>query len=77
MQLEIGCSGNPLNKDYSTLGPLATEGWVKAVWERASHYGYNISLDYLTERPPHKGNHNLVTIFLEIGKLGKELFSLS
>jgi hypothetical protein len=52
MRLEIGCSGNPLNKDYSTLGPLAMEGWVKAVWERASHYGYNISLKYPTERPP-------------------------
>ncbi len=52
MQLEIGCSGNPLIEDYSTLGPLAIEGWVKAVWEHASHYGYNIYLDYPTERPP-------------------------
>ncbi len=52
MQLEIGCSGNPLNKDYSTFGPLAMEGWVVAVWERASHYDYNISLDYPTERLP-------------------------
>jgi hypothetical protein len=77
MQLKRGCSGNPLNKDYSTLGPLATEGWVKAVWERASHYAYNISLDYPTERPPRKGNRNLVMIFLESGKLGKELVSLN
>jgi hypothetical protein len=46
------------------------------VWECASHYGYDISLDYPTERPPHKGNRNLVTIFQERGKLGKELVSL-
>ncbi len=59
------------------MGPLATEGWIKAVWERASHYGYNISLDYPTERLPREGDGNLVTTFLERGKLGKELVSLN
>ena len=33
IQLEIGCTVNPLKEDYMTLGLLATEGWVKAVWE--------------------------------------------
>jgi hypothetical protein len=33
-QLEIGCNGNPLNECYDTLGILATNGWIKAVWER-------------------------------------------
>ncbi len=77
MQLEIGCSGNPLNKDYSTLRPLVVEGWVEAVWKRASHYGYNISLNYPTERLPWEGDCNLVTIFIERGKQGKELVSLN
>jgi hypothetical protein len=79
MQSELGCSGNPLNEDYSTLGPLAMEGWFKTVWECASHYGYNISLNYPTERLPlpREGNCNLVMIFLERGKLGKELVSLN
>jgi hypothetical protein len=40
MQLEIGCIGNPLNEEYAVLGSLATEGWVKAVWERASYYSH-------------------------------------
>jgi hypothetical protein len=53
------------------------EGWVKAVWEYASHYGYNISLNYPTERRPQEGDRNLVTIFLERGKLGQELASLN
>jgi hypothetical protein len=44
-QLEIGCSGNPLNKDYEKSGPLATEGWVKAVWERALYYSFIITLN--------------------------------
>ena len=77
MQLEIGCTGNPLNEDYATLGPLATEGWVKAVWERASHYGYKVALDYPTEELPRKNDCSLMSIFLEKGKTGKELISLN
>jgi hypothetical protein len=56
---------------------LATEGWVKAVWERASHYSYIITLNYSTERPPCEGDCNLVMIFLKSSKLGKELVSLN
>jgi hypothetical protein len=77
MQLEIGCTGNPLNEDYATLGPLATEGWVKAVWEQASHYGYKVAFDYPTEELPRKNDCSLMSIFLERGKTGKELISLN
>ncbi len=77
MQLEIGCSGNPLNEDYGILGQLATEGLVKAVWERTSYYGYTITLDYPVERPPREGDVNLVAIFTKSGKQGKELVSLN
>jgi hypothetical protein len=77
MQLEIGCMGNPLDEDYATLGILATEGWVKAVWERASHYGYKVALDYPTEELPHSNDINLISLFLERGKTGNELISLN
>jgi hypothetical protein len=77
MQLEIGCTGNPLNEDYATLGPLAIEGWVKAVWEQASHYGYKVALDYPTEELPCKNDCSLMSIFLKRGKTGKELINLN
>jgi hypothetical protein len=77
MQLEIGCSGNPLNEDYGILGQLVTEGWIKAVWECALYYGYTITLDYLVERPPREGDVNLVAIFTKSGKQRKELVSLN
>ncbi len=32
-QLEIGCHGNPLHECYNTPGLLATEMWIKTVWE--------------------------------------------
>ncbi len=63
MQLEIGYSGNSFNEDYAKVGILATERWVKAVWEGAAHYSYNITLDYPTESLPLNGNRNLATIF--------------
>ena len=63
MQLEIGCSGNSFNEDYAKVGILATERWAKAVWERAAHYSYNITLDYSTESLPLNNDCNLATIF--------------
>jgi hypothetical protein len=77
MQLEIGCEGNPLNEDYGKLGRLATDGWVKAVWERASYYGYEVALDYPKEVPPCKNDISLVSIFLERNKIEEELVSLN
>jgi hypothetical protein len=76
-QLEVGCKGNPLNEDCHTLGWLATEGWVKAVWERALHYRFTIMLDYPMQDPPRERERNLVKIFLENGKMGSELRSIN
>ncbi len=73
----MGCKGNPLNEDYHTLGRLATEGWVKAVWERALHYRFTITLDYPMQDPPWERDRNLVEIFLENGKTGSELCSIN
>jgi hypothetical protein len=77
LQLEIGCAGNPLSKEYAVLGLLATEGWVKAVWECASYYGYKVALDYPTERAARTNDRSLMSIFLDRGKHGKELISLN
>jgi hypothetical protein len=33
LQLKIGSHGNPLNEDFLERGLLATDCWVKAVWE--------------------------------------------
>jgi hypothetical protein len=76
-QLEEGCKGNPLNEDYHTLGRLATEEWVKAVWERASHDRFTITLNYPMQDPPWERESNLVEIFLENGKTGSELRSIN
>jgi hypothetical protein len=45
-QLEIGCRGNPLHECYNTLGILAMETWIKAVWEQLSRYQFKLFLKY-------------------------------
>ncbi len=44
LQLEIGGTGNPLNKCYKTRGIMATHTWITAVWERSQQY--NISFNW-------------------------------
>jgi hypothetical protein len=34
LQLEIGCIGNPLSKDYNKFHYLATWSWTKSLWEQ-------------------------------------------
>jgi hypothetical protein len=46
LQLEIGCTGNPLEKDYNKYNCLATDSWVKSFWERLYYYRFHIHLDY-------------------------------
>jgi hypothetical protein len=46
------------------------EGWVKAVWEHASYFGYTVMLDYPIELLPWERDCYLVDIFLESGKTG-------
>jgi hypothetical protein len=71
----VGCNGNALNKIYDKLGLLAMDGWAKEVWECASYYG--VTLDYPTEALPCERDSNLVDIFLESSKSGKELLGLN
>jgi hypothetical protein len=40
LQLEIGCIGNPLNKDYDKFYLLATHSWIKSLWEQLHFYKF-------------------------------------
>jgi hypothetical protein len=33
LQLEIGCIGKPLSKDYKEFHHLATRSWIESLWE--------------------------------------------
>jgi hypothetical protein len=76
-QSEIGCCRNPLHECYDTFGILATELWIKAVWERSSHYQFKLFLKYPVQCHPRDGDKDLLKIFLVKGMRGKNLLSLS
>jgi hypothetical protein len=77
LQLEVGCCWNPLNKDYGKQGGLATECWVKAVWERVQSYKFIVHLDYISFTAPQENDQDLVDVFIEQDQKGCRLQSLN
>ncbi len=77
LQLEVGCGGNLMNENYAEGGLLATDYWVKAVWECAHHHNFCIHLNYQTQHLPRQQHQELVDIFLEHNIKGKDLMSLN
>jgi hypothetical protein len=77
LQLEVGCHGNPLNEDYGKRGCLATDCWVKAVWERVWTYKFAVHLDYVTLAPPRESNRDLLDVFIDQQQKGGTLKGLN
>ncbi len=77
LQLEVGCCGNPLNKEYGKQGCLATECWVKAVWERVWTYKLAVHLDYVTLAAPQENDQDLVDVFIDQHQKGGTLQGLN
>ena len=46
LQLEMGVSGYPLNYDYGLWGELATDSWVKSLWERVCRFKIDLDIKY-------------------------------
>lgn len=56
LQLEIGCNGNPLHENYTTVGHLAMNSWWKAIMERSQTFSFQLLLDYPQMPPPWEHN---------------------
>jgi hypothetical protein len=77
LQLEIGCIGNPLGKDYDKFHVLATHSWVKSLWEQLHFYKFTIHLEYDKLDLPQQDDTLLVTMFWAAGYKGIGLVSLN
>ncbi len=79
LQLEIGSRGNPLNvnEDFLERGLLATDCWVKTVWEQACFHKFCLDLGYVTCQFPRELDQEIVDIFLASNVKGKDLISLN
>jgi hypothetical protein len=72
LHLELGCRGNPLDKNFSILGALATDVWLKAIWEHIWYYKFRIYLNYPIQPLP-RGSDEIVELLTERGTQGETL----
>ena len=46
LQLKLGVPDNPFKYPFDVWGDLATDSWVKSLWERIDNYDIALKLDY-------------------------------
>ena len=46
LQLKLGVPDNPFKYPFEVWGELATDSWVKSLWERIDSYNIEPELDY-------------------------------
>lgn len=56
--------GNLFLASFDRLGCLATPCWFVSVWERLSHYGFEVFLGYPTIPVPQSSDVLMVDVFL-------------
>ncbi len=76
LQLELGCTGNPLWENFDEKDLLATECLMKSFWERLHYYRFEINLIYPSLATPRQHNRMLVEMFLDAGYKGLQLQGL-
>ncbi len=59
LQLELGCAGNPLCKNFNEKNLMATECWMKSFWEGLHYYHFKIRLTYPSLAMPCQHNRLL------------------
>ena len=73
LQVEIGCTGNPLLECYHTRGILATPCWISSVWERCWQYKLMIYLNYDELLVPRKNGITIISLLLQHNVRGMDL----
>ncbi len=77
LQLELGCRDNPLDKNFSILGALATDVWLKAIWEHIWYYKFRIYLNYPIQPLLRGSDVKIMELLTERGKQGETLKGLN
>jgi len=77
LQLELGVTGCPLTYDYSIWEHLATDSWIKSVWERIFHFGIDLQLGYTVLAMPRVNDESIMETCVDEGIRGAELISIN
>ena len=77
LQLELGVAGCPFKYDFDIWGELATDSWVKSLWERIQHFKIDIEMEYPTLKPPREYDECIMEKLVKQGVRGSELVSIN
>ena len=77
LQLELGVSGCPLNYDYDVWGKLATDSWVKSLWERVCRFKIKLDIEYKKLPPPRENDECIMERLVREGVRGSQLINLN
>ena len=77
LQLDLGVSRCPLEYDYDIWSGLATNSWVKALWERIHKFKIKIDLDYEALPMPRERDECIMERFVKERVRGKQLVAIN
>ena len=77
LQLELGVSGCPFSYEFDVWESLATDSWVKSLWERIQHFGLDLQLDYKVLPMPRVNDECIMESCVETGIRGSALIGIN
>ena len=77
LQLELGVAGCPFSYNYETWNGLATDSWVKSLWEQIHTFGLSVEIDYETLKAPRENDEYIMERLVREGMHGVELVSVN
>lgn len=77
MQLELGVAGCPFKYNFKIWGDLATDTWVKSLWERIRHFDLSLEVDYKTLEMPRECDECIMETLVREGIHGKRLVGIN
>jgi len=77
MTLELGSAQNPFTQDYTELHSLATNLWIKTVWQFQHHHTIRIKMDLPTLTTSWASDHFLIQSFQQVGLKGVVLATVN
>ena len=72
-QLELGVTKFTLMYDQDTWSGLATNSWIKSLWEKVDKLGIDINLMYEPISIPRNKDTCIIEMFVKLGIQGEQL----
>ena len=77
LQMELGIRGCPLHYNYTTWSGLATNSWIKSLWEKVDNLGIKIKPEYKSIPLPIEKDVCIMEHFAALGIRGDLLAQLN